>query len=344
MASRKDILLVGSVPLANTEAVFRLLASKLAADAKRYPDGETGDRTNWIRWQRHVFDSCKQMQLVDAARLLKGYTDGLARPFYRVNDGINTGDIRLERLGYADVAADSYKIFEKLRNEGIIPPATRFQVSIPTILALLTGFVVKEDRAKVEPALEEVMSREITKLGSAIPHQNLSVQWDAVMEVVGYDGGYDLHYADILEQSIESICKQINFVPKDVEVGIHFCYGDPGHKHVLEPKSTATCVLFANAIFQNAARAVNWIHIPVPRDRSDDSYFSPLKDLKIPSETEIYLGLVHITDGVPGTKNRIRAAERYLEEFGLATECGFGRRPPDTLPLLLDIHRAAGRA
>ncbi len=159
-----------------------------------------------------------------------------------------------------------------------------------------------------------------------------------------YDGGYDLHYTDILKQSIASISKQIGFVPADVEVGVHLCYGDPGHKHVLEPKSTATSVLFSNAICQNARRSVNWIHIPVPKERSDDAFFSPLKNLKTPPETEIYLGLVHMTDGVPGTKKRIDVAERYLEKFGLATECGFGRRRPDTLGQLLDIHRAAGAA
>jgi hypothetical protein len=42
---------------------------------------------------------------------------------------------------------------------------------------------------------------------------------------------------------------------------------------------------------------------------------------------EVYLGLVHYTDGVEGARRRINAAERYLSEFGVATECGFGRRP-----------------
>ena len=52
MTKSRPILLVGSVPLADAEVVFRMLASKLGIYAKRYPDGETGHRTNWIRWQR----------------------------------------------------------------------------------------------------------------------------------------------------------------------------------------------------------------------------------------------------------------------------------------------------
>ena len=39
MSKSKSILLVGSVPLADPEAVFRILASKLGMHAKRYPEG-----------------------------------------------------------------------------------------------------------------------------------------------------------------------------------------------------------------------------------------------------------------------------------------------------------------
>ena len=86
-------------------------------------------------------------------------------------------------------------------------------------------------------------------------------------------------------------------------------------------------------------RPVQWISLPVPRNRADDAYFAPLRDLKLPAETELYLGLVHLTDGVEGTERRIEAAQRAIDRpFGVATECGLGRRPPDTIPQLLRIH------
>jgi hypothetical protein len=344
MAAHNRVLLVGSVPLDSAEAVFRMLAERIGTAAKRYPDGETGERRNWIRWQRHVFDSAEAMELIDPHRQLRGYADGLTRPFYRVRDGISSDQIYFRRLGFADVAVESYGAFKRLTTEGVIPVGTRFQVSMPTVLALLTGFIVKDDRAKVEPALEDAMRREIATMVAAIPPKELAVQWDVVMEIVGYDGGYDLHYTDILRESIDSICRQVDFVPRDAEVGIHLCYGDPGHKHVLEPKSTRASVIFCNEICRNATRPLDWVHLPVPRDRSDAEYFAALADLTISKETEIYLGLVHATDGVAGTLTRIRAAEPFLSRFGLATECGFGRRTPGSIPDLLDIHRVAGSA
>ncbi len=78
--------------------------------------------------------------------------------------------------------------------------------------------------------------------------------------------------------------------------------------------------------------------MPVPRNRSDDAYFAPLRNLKLHPETELYLGLVHFSDSVEGTRQRIATAVRYAPVFGVATECGLGRRPPETIPDLLHIH------
>jgi len=47
---------------------------------------------------------------------------------------------------------------------------------------------------------------------------------------------------------------------------------------------------------------------------------------------------VHDSDGAAGTQRRIAAAEKHASDFGIATECGFGRRPPETIPNLLRIH------
>jgi len=49
---------------------------------------------------------------------------------------------------------------------------------------------------------------------------------------------------------------------------------------------------------------------------------------------------VHHTDGVAGTRDRIAAAEKVVTDFDVATECGFGRRPMESIPELLDIHAA----
>ena len=61
------------------------------------------------------------------------------------------------------------------------------------------------------------------------------------------------------------------------------------------------------------------------------------------SETKISLGLVHYADGVAGTSARMATAGKYLSDFFVSTECGFGRRATDTIPDLLRIHAEVAR-
>ena len=65
----------------------------------------------------------------------------------------------------------------------------------------------------------------------------------------------------------------------------------------------------ANALSAGLKRTITWIHLPVPRNRTEDAYFAPLRNLHLHPETELYLGVVHFTDGVEGTLRRIEAAQ-----------------------------------
>src|ERR1700756_2837297 len=115
MTSAHDVLLIGSVPLSDSEAVFRALARGLGDLARRYPDGETGPRTNWIRWQRHIFDSNDAFELVPS-RNQAGIKDPFDRPFFRLKQGAS--EITYEPLGFAEEALKSFATFSKLTRDG----------------------------------------------------------------------------------------------------------------------------------------------------------------------------------------------------------------------------------
>jgi hypothetical protein len=42
-----------------------------------------------------------------------------------------------------------------------------------------------------------------------------------------------------------------------------------------------------------------------------------------------------------GARRRIAAAKAHRSDFGVACECGLGRRDPDSIAALLDLHRDA---
>jgi hypothetical protein len=41
---------------------------------------------------------------------------------------------------------------------------------------------------------------------------------------------------------------------------------------------------------------------------------------------------------VAGTRARIETAQKVIPSFGVGTECGFGRRPPETVRPLMELH------
>ena len=147
--------------------------------------------------------------------------------------------------------------------------------------------------------------------------------------------------SEMMANFVDRLARLGDGVPRGVDLVYHFCYGDPFHKHIVEPKDTRVMVELANRISGRVARSIELFHMPVPRGRADEAYFAPLRSLRLRPETELCLGLVHHTDGIAGTRRRIATAEKFAKDFSIATECGFGRRDPATIPELLRIHAQA---
>ena len=187
------------------------------------------------------------------------------------------------------------------------------------------------------------MLEELDEITRTIPHSDLAIQIDIATEMHTFLEVPELQKDYPIDELVEAFARLGNQVPADVQLGIHLCYGDPGHKHVREPTDTARMVDVYHRLTTAIHRPITWVHMPVPRDRHDDPYFSPLRDLRLKSGTELYLGLIHLTDGIEGAKRRAAAAKRVVSDFGVATECGFGRRPPETIPELIRLHRAVAR-
>ena len=327
----RSILLVGSVPLESAASVFELVGTKLGALVKRIPDGETGSRKDWVGWQGEAMKSAKGLEPGGTRPLQGGYVFQL----YNVKPG---AAIEFGALGYAASAIRSYEDFKKARAAGKIPAGTRFQVSLPTPIAVVLTFSEPAAVPAIWPAYEARLSEEIDEIAAAIPHKDLAIQWDIAAEICFVLENPEMVKLLPMEPMVASIARASAHVPADAELGLHLCYGDPGHKHVIEPKDTKLMVDLTNAIVAAIKHPIGWVHMPVPRDRDDVAYFTPLKGLKLGHGTELYLGLVHRTDGIDGARRRLAAAKQIVSDFGVATECGFGRRPPETVPALIDLH------
>ncbi|HET8780520.1 MAG TPA: hypothetical protein VFM66_10625 [Agromyces sp.] len=342
MSQPQGALLVGSVNYPDAETTIRTAAEVLDGRLKRIPDGEVGERFHWILFQPDRLARAEGIERAgDTPFLVQGID---ARPV-RVADGVDPASIELPSLGYADAALESYEVFRRLRDEGVVPEGVRFQVSLPTPVAVVGAFFPEDQRAAIEPVYRDALFRELDVILDGIPHDDLAIQWDnavefQIIEQVGYRGMGTVRawWGDTWAGLTERAAEQAGRVPADVEVGFHLCYGDAGEVHFVEPADTRNVVRFANALLAASARPIQWLHLPVPIDRDDDRYFVALEGLELPHETELYLGLVHREDGAEGARRRIEVAQRHVERFGVATECGCGRAPAEATEGLLRTH------
>ena len=330
----RPVHLVGSAPFASAEEMFRAAAAHLGAHLRRLPDGEVGERDSWISWQHARIGQSPQFRPVEVDPVYVRVAP------YALVEGVTSADeIELPDLGYADAAIESFAVFQELANEGVIAPDVRFQVGLPTPLSVASVYVVPPSRALFEQAYVRAMGRELDRIVAAIPADRLAIQWEAAVEFALLEGIMPGHLGDdMLDGITERLAGCVDLVPAGAECGLHLCYGDSGHKHFCEPADAGHLVAVANGVAARARRAIDWVHMPVPKERDDDAYFAPLAGLALKPGSELYLGLVHTTGGIAGTRRRIAAAEKVVPEFGIATECGFGRRPPETIPALLQQH------
>jgi hypothetical protein len=260
--------------------------------------------------------------------------------------GKTAADVSFPELGYALEAIASYQEFKKARAKGKIAKGTRFQVCLPTPAGVVVPFVQPHAQADVEPAYEKAMMRDVKKMCAEIPHKDLAIQWDVCIEMVMFDGRfYPGGWPDPGKGTADRLARICKPIPRAVEVGIHLCYGDLDGAHFIQPQDLGKAVDLANIICKAVKRPIQWMSMPVPRDRADDAFFAPLKNLKMHKETELVLGLVHSEDGVAGTNARIATASKYAKDFAIATECGIGRKwsPKEVAPLL-KVHAAVTQA
>jgi len=340
----RNIYLVGSVPLASTAEVFERVSTAFGHRIARIPDGEVGARSDWVAHLEDLFRNNPDFERSNEA--FSVHAGATRRYRYRLKPGKAPRDVIFGNLGYGDHARASYAQFVRLRDAGTIAAGTRFQVDLAPAHSVLWLFVVEGQQAALDPIYNAALAREIEAIAAAVPHDDLAVQLDIASAVFArLERGEPTVYGPTKDEMCERFSSIVaglaDRVPVAAELLFHFCYGDANHRHAIEPTNMGDMVEMANRLSARVARPIQLIHMPVPRERSDAAYFSPLRHLALRPETELALGLVHYTDGIEGTRRRMDTARMFVTNFAVATECGFGRRAPETIPELLRLHVAA---
>jgi hypothetical protein len=324
------LLLVGSLPAASTEAALRKGAEYFGDLVFALPDGETGPRAAWVGYERErLARPNPEVVVVEETASPTGIPrHAYETPVFAVREG--AGRLHWDSWPRIDDAIESYAVFRRLRDEGVIPEGLRFQVGLPFPASAMNAF--KADYARDYPiaaaGFEDLVARELVRLTEAVPPEELAIQWDNAYETQDIEGVLAWTPDGAWERFAGPVTRLTRLIPEEVLVGYHLCYGTFPEWPMYEAQDMSVMVRMANHAIAESGRRVDWLHMAGPRylRSEDERFFAPLRDLDI-GDTRVFLGIVLPIDGIPGLKRRHATASKFLDEFGVAMYCGFGRQP-----------------
>jgi len=338
MSYQNRFYLTGSINVPTVEDAYRFVGSRLQPGVTRVPDGEPGERANWVLTQTPHFLDNPTLDVVDVG----------GKPLARLRAGTTGADVRFPAFDYQDHAIASYALFTAARERGELAPNSKFLVSIPTPFNAVNFFVEFDSQVEVARAYERPLKDAIDAIQEAIPHQDLVIQWDLPVEDATIEGWFPNPYRDF-EEIYAVTARPASWVHDDVELTFHLCYGDSkfgaspfmgdppdeaaaarGGRHVY-PRDASVIVAVSNGLSRHVPRRIDAIQAATVTAWNRLAHWQPLANLAIEPETEFYLGLVHAEDGAAGARYRAALATKFLPNFGLSTECGLGRHSTEQL-------------
>jgi hypothetical protein len=353
-AARSDVLLVGSLPFHTAEEALREAAKGLRGHVAWLPDGEIGPRVDWVGMlPAVVFPSNPTLEETQAPpeHQLEQPDRDEARPPAEDLDGfwlwrIKPGQkARFDDLRYGSYAIDSYGVFRRLRDEGVIAPGVRFQMCLPAPHSAIDAFFGDNTEwEELYAAYLQGIRGEIRKALETIPAEDLVIQWDCAWELVDLamaDRNYFKFWPKLsAEEKFQRHAEQLDNlwqdIPEETLLGYHWCYGTWGGWPMTAMADLDLCVRMSNEAKKRTGRRLDYVHMPVIR-HPDEAFFAPLDNLDV-GDTKVFLGIVHHTDGIEDFRKRRDLARKHLQDFGIGSVCGYGRVEPEKLPEILAIH------
>ena len=338
-----DLLLLGSLPADSTEEALRAGGELFCDLVFALPDGETGPRAAWVGYERELLVRPHPGRRDDRG---DGIADRLPRhadetPVFAVREGAD-GSCTWTRGRGSTTRSRPTRLPRAARRRRRSRAGLRFQVGLPfpssgSTASRRTSRTTTDRR----PRLRGPLRARDPAADEAIPPADLAIQWDVCCEVLDLEGVIAWMDDGAWDRFAGPVARLTRLIPEDVLVGYHLCYGTFPEWPMYEARDMGLLVRMANYAVAHSGRTVDWLHLAGPRylRSEDERFFAPLRDLDV-GDTRVYLGIVLPIDGLPGLRRRHATASKYLDDFGVAMYCGFGRQPGQDGMETMHEHRA----
>ena len=330
--------LVGSFPAPTAAEAMRLAVDRLGPDLDYLPDGETGERRNWVISMIEGFRQHPDLRLAREG----DWSDYDKIPRFALRRG--------------------HRLYGAAVNLGIVAAA---RSASPEFAALRAGMTQAQDRPRLQVGIPGDTDLALFTFGPTGPVRHLrpftealAITMHQVWELLGDDALFQIEVpaelvllarapararaaaAALLARRIAALAQG---APEGARFGVHLCLGDMNHRALGQLTDTAPVVLLANALAARwpAGRPLEYVHVPLAAadnpPTEDAAFYQPLSGLRLGPEVRLIAGFAH-EDQDPAAQFRIRGVveDAVGRPVGISTSCGLGRRTPAAALAALD--------
>ncbi len=324
--THREAHLVGSLPGPTAASAMSTALQILGPSLRSLPDGETGERRNWII---SIIDGFRRHPDLELSKP-GDWSDYDKTPVMKIRKGHKLYGAALD-LGHLDAVRSSFPDFEHTRAAAGRPDLA-FQQGVPGDfdLAMFTlGPVgaLRSRRPFTEATLAEI--RDVKAITGADTLFQIEVPAELVLLAKAPAPARPM-MARLFAKSITGLAAA---TPAGTRFGVHLCLGDMNNRAFATMTDVAPMVLLANAILRSwpEDRPLDILHAPfAAADQpatTDGAFYAPLRELTLPDSVRFAAGFAHESQPL-SDQLRIRSLIDDLlhREVAIAAACGMGRR------------------
>ena len=327
--AERDAHLVGSLPGGTPAEAMRTALEILGPRLRSLPDGETGERRNWVI---SIIESLRDHRDLQVKKT-GDWSDYDKIPVLQVRRGHTLYGANLD-FGHVAAVTESYPVFREVAMAAGRPDLV-FQEGVPGDFDLAMFTLGPAGALRQRRAFTEATLTEIRQVG-AITGPGTLFQIEVPAELV--------LLAKAPPQVRPALAKVLARPTIGLAAGsapgtrfaVHLCLGDMNNKAFGTMSDVSPLTLLSNAIVAGwpADRPLDLIHAPFAAAdhpaTTDPSFYEPLQDLVVPVGTRFAAGFAHESQSIDDQRSIRGLIEGHLGgEVTIAAACGLGRRTPE---------------
>ena len=319
------------------EQALGAVLQRLGPHLRSVPDGETGERRNWIVHIVEALASHPDLERVHAG----DWSDYDRRTRLRIRPGHRLRPEALN-LGYAASFQAHLRLHRQLRARFGLTDLP-YQVGIPSDLDLALFALGPAQALRHRHVFTIATAAEIGAI-HALAGDEVLFQLEVPVELVLVARAPRLLRSLVARVLAQGVARLAQRAPAGARFGVHLCLGDLGNRALCHPRDAGPIVSLTGALIRcwPAGRPLAYVHAPFAAGETPAplaaEFYAPLTNLRLPERTRFIAGLLHEQHSL----EQLRVALGHVEQalgfpVDVAAACGLGRRTPESAVGLLQL-------